>query len=327
MSCISPTEMKIDTRYKGKQTIKIDCRHCMNCMIKRQQNIEFLAKKELLYTYKKGKSAAFVTLTYDDNHLPVNKEGFYTLNRKDIQLWLKNMRRQMDYYNEKIPFKVMYCGEYGDGTHSTTNTGVSTHRPHYHLVIFGLNTSQVKKYTRKLWKHGLCDIGELSFGGIRYLCKYMTKATPDKDVKFLRETVNVQNPFFYHSIGLGKEWINENINKIVEDGFTYNINGKINLFPAYIMRYVSYKTGINYIPYVKDYLYKNAIGEAKAKNISFSQYDYEKSYLKEILMVNTLRSKGKPVNDITLSKNWAKPFHSFDRVPTAVSDIVSTILK
>ena len=61
MSCISPTEMKIDTHYKGKQTIKIDCRHCMNCMIKRQQNIEFLAKKELLYNYKRGQSASFVT--------------------------------------------------------------------------------------------------------------------------------------------------------------------------------------------------------------------------------------------------------------------------
>ena len=70
MSCINPMEMKIKSQYKGIQTIKVDCRHCLNCLVKRQSQIEFLAKKELLSVYQSGRSASFVTLTYDDNHIP-----------------------------------------------------------------------------------------------------------------------------------------------------------------------------------------------------------------------------------------------------------------
>lgn len=315
MSCINPQEIKVSTKYKGIQYIKVDCRHCVNCMIKRQSQIEFLARKELLEVYKSGRSASFVTLTYDDNHLPVNSEGFFTLNRKDVQNWLKNMRRQMDYYKEKIPFKVLYCGEYGDGSHSTTKSGISTHRPHYHLVFLGLSTSQVRKYTRKLWKNGICDIGELSFGGIRYLCKYMSKALPDKDVKTFRELVNVQNPFFYHSVGLGKKWIDEHLDKIVEDDFTFVLNGKRMLFPASVIRYVAWHTNTNYKPLIIKFLQNEVEPLALAKNQTISEYDEEKSYEHYQTMIRVLRSNGTPINVQSLSKKWAHPYHCIDREP------------
>lgn len=315
MSCINPIEMQVINSLGKKLNIKVDCRHCLLCMIKRQQQIEFLAKKELLYVYRTGRSASFVTLTYDDEHLPRNEKGFITLNRKHLQNWIKNIRRQMEYHNEKIPFKVLYCGEYGDGSHSTTSTGVSTCRPHYHIVFLGLGTQRVRKYTRKLWKFGLCDIGELSAGGIRYLCKYMTKACPDKNVKELREAAGVQNPFFYHSVGLGKKWIIENLDKIVEDEFTFNIAGKKQLYPKHVCQFVAWHTGVNYIPYVKKFLKDTELNRAKGSGISFQQYDYEQSYLRYKMLVQNLRAKGKPINDITLSKHWCKPYHFIDRKP------------
>ena len=313
MSCMNPIEMQVINSLGKRLNIKIDCRHCLMCMIKRQQQIEFLAKKELLSVYRSGRSASFVTLTYDDEHLPRNDKGFITLRRKDLQNWLKNIRRQMDYYNEKIPFKVLYCGEYGDGSHSTTSTGVSTCRPHYHIVFLGLGTQRIRQYTRKLWKHGLCDIGELSAGGIRYLCKYITKACPDNNVKQLRETAEVQNPFFYHSIGLGKQWIIENIDKIVEDEFTFNIAGKKQLYPKHVMQFVAWHTNTNYIPFVKKFLKEEPLRKAKGRGISYQQYDFEQSYLRYKMLVQNLRSQNKPVNDITLSKKWCKPYHSIDR--------------
>lgn len=315
MSCIQPREMKIKTKYLGYKTIKIDCRHCMNCMIKRQSTIEFLAKKELLNNYLNGKSASFVTLTYDDDHLPVNEYGFNTLNRKDVQKFIKNMRRQMEYYHEKIDFKVIYNGEYGDGSHSSSKSGVSTCRPHYHLIFIGLSPEQIKKYTRKLWKFGLCDIGPLGAGGISYVCKYMTKALPTPDVKQFREKCKVQNPFLYHSVGLGKEWIDQNLEKIVQDGFTFNINNKIQLFPKPIIDYVAFHTNTNPKPYILDYYNKQVLPEIRASDKSFSEYDYEKSYIKEKLYVNSLRQQNKPVVDVTLSKSYAKPWHYHDRTP------------
>lgn len=314
MSCINPFSMKVKTHFDGMKNVDIPCGHCLNCMIKKQSQIEFLSKKELLSVYRSGRSASFVTLTYDDEHIPYNENGFITLRRSDVQKFMKNMRRQMEYYKCKIPFKYLYCGEYGDGSHSTSKTGVSTHRPHYHLVFLGLSSSQVKKYTRKLWKHGLCDIGELSAGGIRYLCKYMTKACPDKDVKAFRKLCNVQNPFFYHSVGIGKEWINENLDKIVEDDFTFNLAGKKYLFPKYVLRYVSNRTGTSYIPYVRKFMFED-LNKAKATGLSYTQYDYERSFIKHKMLVENLRQQGKPVNDITLNKAYVKPIHSIDRRP------------
>lgn len=311
MSCINPITVSVKGKYK--QTIEVSCGHCLNCMIKKQSQVEFLAKKELLYNYRKGLSAAFCTLTYDDNHIPYNDKGFVTLRRRDVQLFLKNLRRQLDYYKVNRKFKVLYCGEYGDGSHSTTNTGVSTCRPHYHIVFIGLSPDEVKAYTRKLWKNGLCDVGPLGAGGIRYLCKYMTKSTVDKDVKNLREIAGVQNPFFYHSIGLGKEWIESHLQKIVDDDFTFNLNGKKNLFPKYVMQFVRNHTGVDYKPYVIKFLKEEKLPYAKKQNISYSQYDYENSYINYRYKVAALRSQNKPVNDITLSKKWVKPFSSHDR--------------
>lgn len=327
MSCIQPQIRKVKTTWNGYKTIKIDCRHCLNCLIKRTSQIEFLAKKELVENYIKGNSASFVTLTYDDDHLPKTEDGFTTLKREHVQKFIKNMRRQMEYHNLVIPFKYLYCGEYGDGSHSTSKNGISTARSHYHIVFIGLSPEQIKLFTRKLWKYGICDIGPLSAGGIRYLCKYMTKASPTKEVKELREIAQVQNPFFYHSIGLGKEWINKNLNKIVEDGFTFNLNGQMNLLPASIINYVAYHTGVNPKPYIHDYIANNQLNKARGIKLNYSQYDFEKSYIREQYLKASLRSQGKPFDDITSSKHWAKPYHELDREPAYMSELLKSALQ
>lgn len=314
MSCINPLGFRVKNKLGYTQNIEVPCGHCLNCMIKKQSQIEFLAKKELLENYKKGKSASFVTLTYDDNHLPINEEGFLTLRRKDVQDFLKRMRRNMEYHNRKKEFKILYCGEYGDGSHSTTKTGVSTCRPHYHLVFIGLSPNEVKFYTRKLWRAGLCDIGPLGAGGIRYLCKYMTKAIPDKDVKQMREVAKVQNPFFYHSVGLAKEWIDKNLDKIVENNFCFNLNGKISPFPKYICQYVSFHTGTPYKPAIINFLAKQVMPVAKAQNKNLHDFTLENSLITYQYKVAALRSQNKPINDLTMSKHWVKPKSVNDRV-------------
>lgn len=317
MSCINPLDFKIKDSFNRYRMIKVPCGHCLNCLIKKQTQIEFLAKKELLETYKNGKSASFVTLTYDDNHLPLNEEGFYTLKRKDVQDFLKRMRRNMEYHKRKVDFKILYCGEYGDGSHSTTKTGISTCRPHYHLVFIGLGPQEVKYYTRKLWRFGLCDIGPLGAGGIRYLCKYMTKAIPDKDVKQLRDTAKVQNPFFYHSIGLAKTWIDKNLYKIVDDGFCFNMNGKITPFPKHICQYVSMHTGTDYRKYIQSFIANTDLKKAEKMGLSLFQYQQEQSFIKYKYAVAALRSQNKPINDISLSKHFIRPRSIHDRIPIA----------
>lgn len=312
MSCINPlTITQKNSRFI--RSFEVPCGHCLNCLIKKQSQLTFLAQRELLDRYKKNQSASFVTLTYDDNHLPFNDIGFVTLRKKDVQNFLKNVRRNMEYHNVSKPFKVLYCGEYGDGSHSTSKTGVSTCRPHYHIAFIGLSPEEIKVFTRKLWKNGLCDVGPLTSGGLRYICKYMTKACPDKEVKAIREAAEVENPFICHSIGLGKTWIERNMQKIVDDEFCFNINGKKYMFPKYVMQFVSNHTGIDYHPFVTKFLYNERLPLAKVNNMTYSQYDFEDSFIKYKYKVAALRSQGKPINDLTLSKKWCKPHSSHDR--------------
>lgn len=327
MSCISPISLRIKNKFGYIQNIEVPCGHCLNCMIKKQSQIEFLAKKELLENYKKGLSASFVTLTYDDNHIPMNEEGFVTLRREDVQKFMKRLRRNMEYHKTKKPFKVLYCGEYGDGSHSTNKSGVSTCRPHYHLVFIGLSPEEVKYYTRKFWRFGLCDIGPLGAGGIRYLCKYMTKAIPDKDVKILRSVAGVQNPFFYHSVGLGKEWIDKHLDTIVENNFCYNVNGKITPYPKYVCIYVMKHTGTNYVTSIRTFLAENVLPVAKGSGMNLKDFTIENSLISYKYKVAGLRSQGKPVNDITLSKKWVKPKSFHDRPLSFDYDFVLDIAK
>lgn len=65
-------------------------------------------------------SSVFVTLTYNDQHLPADG----CLVPGHLQLWLKRIRKSLA--PERVRFFA--CGEYG-GT---------TWRPHYHLAMFGM---------------------------------------------------------------------------------------------------------------------------------------------------------------------------------------------
>lgn len=305
MNCVSPLTIRVtrNSTYKLIETFEVPCGHCINCLIQKQSALEFLAKKELLEVYKRGQGASFVTLTYDDNHIPRTSDGLVTLRKHDLQCWFKNMRRQMEYYNEKIPFKYIACGEYGD----------SLGRSHYHIVFLGLTDVQVAKYTKKLWKYGLCDIGVLGQGGLRYVCKYLTKQKPPKVVKEMREKLEVENPFLVHSFGLGKKWILDNVQKIADDNFQFSLNGKLSFYPSYVCRFVSLRTGKSYKRCIQDFNVKR-LDKVHAQGHTLKSFDDEQRYLRYQNNIACLRSKGITVDPKDLEKiHWVKPKHKLDR--------------
>ena len=112
----------------------------------------------------------FLTLTYDDLHLPLNNG----LDRDHVPSFLKRLRKAIS------PTKIRYfqCGEYGS----------NLDRPHYHLAIFGYGFPDRKRWTTRgdhtvhrseqleqLWDLGFSEIGSLTFKSAAYIARYVTK--------------------------------------------------------------------------------------------------------------------------------------------------------
>lgn len=151
----------------------VPCGHCALCGHRKQAD---MVNRALLEAECYSTPPYFVTLTYDDDHLPSHGELRY----KDVQNFFKRWRRDLD--RKGIPHNIRYicAGEYGK-LHS---------RPHYHLVIFNnpfgateLDLVQERKLVEsiaKAWSQeqrpiGIIDVQQCHGGAVQYVTKYMTK--------------------------------------------------------------------------------------------------------------------------------------------------------
>jgi len=121
------------------------------------------------------KDSCFVTLTYDKKHLPAG----YNLCKRDLQLFLKDLRRQLEYHGLGRIRAYFACGEYG------TEKG----RPHYHVLLLGwkptdmvfhhISYSGLPVYTsvflQKIWKRGYCPVGSATHKSAGYVARYQKK--------------------------------------------------------------------------------------------------------------------------------------------------------
>jgi len=140
----------------------------------------------------------FITLTYDDEHLPED----YGLHKKHLQDFFKRLRK-----NTKKKIKYYACGEYGE----------DYSRPHYHAIILGIdmrdevfsfaeNTEQLRKC--KSWTNGFAHVGTVSQDSVRYVTDYVKKKLTGQqgtEAYGLRES-----PFQIVSQGLGKRYCEQN---------------------------------------------------------------------------------------------------------------------
>lgn len=146
--------------------MKISCGQCVGCRLEKSRQWAV----RCVHENKMHAVSSFVTLTYDDDHLP--KDG--SLVKRDLQLFMKRMRKARD---EKIRFFA--CGEYGD----------RTNRPHYHLLLFNcwFPDRRLRKRSagghdcydsaelRSLWPAGQNIIGDVTFESAAYVARYVMK--------------------------------------------------------------------------------------------------------------------------------------------------------
>lgn len=140
---------------------------------------------------------SFATLTYTDASMPVDN----SVSPRTLTLFIKRFRKNN-------PFKVRYfaCGEYGD----------ETHRPHYHLALFGYPNC-LYGITRKrasccancqrvfdAWGNGNILLGTLEQSSAAYIAGYVTKKMTKADnPKLLGKLPEFARMSLRPGIGLG----------------------------------------------------------------------------------------------------------------------------
>ena len=220
--------------------LTVPCGACLGCRIDKSREWAIRCTHELSYPAPGiAMQAAFITLTYDNEHLP---EGG-TLEHKHFQDFMKRLRKKT---GEKLSY--LMCGEYGD----------KTRRPHYHAVIFGYGFKDrwlyrhdrkrdVKIFRSKelesTWTAGISTIGNVTWQSAAYVARYTTKKiTGDKATDHYRnvcvktgEIFDIKPEYAVASKrpSLGKAWFEKFHTDVFPADRIVGPNGKIYPVPRY----------------------------------------------------------------------------------------------
>lgn len=146
----------------------------------------------------------FVTLTYRDEHLPraftvdsdtgeLLDSPFSTLLKREMQLFIKRLRK-----NTGQKFRYYLAGEYGD----------QSFRPHYHLIIFGLELNDlvldryndmgqpyyISETIKKAWPYGFHYVADFCWHTAAYVARYVVKKLKGREGQFYKD-FGIEPPF------------------------------------------------------------------------------------------------------------------------------------
>lgn len=238
MQCIKPMRLHDVTAYHGIRIVP--CGRCIACRINKTS--EWVVRLELAkMTVQK---TSFVTLTYDDEHLPKDT----SLCKRDLQLFFKRLRKN------GLSFSYFAVGEYGEKEQKYYDPSeedlifagaIKPHgRPHYHILFFGQDFKNDESFNilKMSWKNCSSDywdfhrfklVGNTDSGSIRYVCDYMQKKQYGLNSE--KEYFNALPPFSLCSQKLGLEAFMKDLDTYKEQGFIM-YNGRRIPIPRYFRK-------------------------------------------------------------------------------------------
>lgn len=265
MDCFSPTAVEVH----GYHTL-VPCGTCPMCLKRRTSQWDFRARKDRAHYKKKADLKArerkndncidkyelttelILDLTYNTKFLPSDQ----SLDRRDLQKFLKRFRELVRARYGYTGVRVLYSGEYGE-------TG--THRPHYHLLFWNLPALKLRDWqflVAKCWTYYdrrsstresrgfiYCEIPRdfrnsasyvsksVSYvvkGGLHKFCRQQGEKLED----FQRRTGRRTLPFVGASLGLGLDYLIEDCDcmSIMKQGYMQD-----GLYKVSIPRYYANK--------------------------------------------------------------------------------------
>jgi hypothetical protein len=234
-----------------QQFILVPCGRCPVCIYKNAR--EWAHRIELEMDYYGGVSrCAFITLTYDDKHLPTDR----SVHKKEVVDFIKRVRDRLDYRE----IKYYAVGEYGE----------LKGRAHYHVILMNVdpqdrfdNRGRRRRkeplvaskddywQIHESWKKGFIDIDvpKSTGGSGGYVANYLTK---QKKMDHIAEEMGLGPTFRLMSKALGlrpilamakkyvemEKEINWPINYIEKTG---KKNGEVVAYKRPLGRYLRYK--------------------------------------------------------------------------------------
>lgn len=193
------------------------CGRCLFCRIQRRT----VWSMRMLHHQVKYPDSAFITLTYDSEHLPVRGSDIRgILVKDDLQRFFKRLRVNLIRSDQLEPGqKITYyaCGEYGE----------DKERPHFHAIVFGSKSVEVKSVIQDAWNLGRVDVSCVVPESIRYVAGYVAKKLGDFAYDRTRPA-----PFQISSQGLGVEWLLGNQLRVLYDA-AISFKGKSFNIPRY----------------------------------------------------------------------------------------------
>lgn len=186
-------------------SLSIPCGQCIGCRLEKSRQWAIRCSLESqLYEH-----SYFLTLTYDDQHLPSSG----SLVPDDLQKFFKKLRRHIEYHGSDEKIRFFACGEYGD----------NFQRPHYHAIIYNLDIPDLKRFStsfngdtyytseiiNQIWKNGYVIIGQVTFESCAYVARYVTKKITGDQAD---EHYNGRVPEFVRMSrrpGIGAAWLDK----------------------------------------------------------------------------------------------------------------------
>lgn len=202
------------------KVLEVPCGKCVGCRLEYSRQ---WANRCVLESVVHPESTNwFLTLTIDDDHLILGKEGFATVHFDDVSEFMKRLRDRWDHqHGVSSGIRFYACSEYGD----------TTMRPHYHMLVFGLPLYDLELYKTtgngdvlyksmeltELWKQGYVVVGEFNWNTAAYTARYVMKKQTGKDAaKYEALGIERENVRMSRRPGIAKPFYEANVNSIYD---------------------------------------------------------------------------------------------------------------
>lgn len=255
--CVNPYIAKT----KDGKPIPVPCGKCLDCRKQYQNEWIFRLTQEA----KRSSFPCFVTLTYNDDNLPLacdpeTGELLSVVQKRDVQLFFKRLRKLGGDMLKNCRYFAI--GEYGS----------KFNRCHYHAIIIAPNLDKVdtlRKLVERAWPFGFTMTKLANQKSYHYVCKYMNK---------IDQRRHLEPPFRLYSRSIGLNFLTDRMIDYYLTTFDRTcVNGKYRIgLPRYFKRKLDNLSERNWMLKKSGFSYTDLLEDIKP--IEGTKYFYLKDF-------------------------------------------------